>query len=128
MYAYVAGSTKDIDMVREVQQICRDYDYKISYDWTDAKTGDIRSDWSDDPVAAEAHAVKERDAIKSSDLLVFVFTERGLGSKYETGMAMRDEGTEVICIDNERESVFYYLPNVDRIRYLTDLPDVLESL
>lgn len=126
--AYVAGSTKEINEVREAQAICRQHGYRIIFDWTDAEEGDIRSDWSDDPVAAERHAVKERGAVEASDLVVFLFTERGLGSKLETGMAMRDDGTQVVCIDNQRESVFYYLPNVTRIHDVLELPDVLEQL
>lgn len=125
MNIYVAGRTKDIENVRTVQAVVMAKGHHITFDWTDPEYGDIRSDWSNAIAAARSHASIEREAVRQSDCVILVWHEHGgLGALFETGMAMA-YSKRVIVVGTPRESVFWYLQNVERVKDMHELESVL---
>lgn len=124
--AYVAGRTSNIEGVRVAQQVCRDLNMQITFDWT-GSDGEIRSDWKSDPDRARALAEKERHAAITADVLVLLHSDgRGLGKILECGMALA-YGVPCILVGEFRECVFWYLDDVTRIDDLSELRDTLLS-
>jgi hypothetical protein len=120
----VAGRTRDLERVRECQQICRDCGGEITFDWT-GPDGEIQRDWSLKRERAREISTRERDAVYDCDVLVALhYDEFGLGQSIEIGMAMAFE-KRVIVIGPFRESVFWYLPKVVRIDSMDQLSDQL---
>lgn len=115
MRVYVAGSTKGISRVQHVMAECQRGGHEITFDWTGAE-GEIRADWSSDIGRANELATVERDAVLSADALVLVAPPKdvaGLGCWTEVGIAI-GRPIPVVLVDDPRESVFWYLPNIRR--------------
>jgi nucleoside 2-deoxyribosyltransferase len=124
---YVAGRTGDIENVRLAQQICREAKCEITFDWT-GDDGEIRSSWEAAPDRAQTLSERERKAVEDSDLVVLVWavTDNGgpVGALLEVGMAMALK-KRVIVVGPARESVFWYLPEVERVENLDALKETL---
>lgn len=126
MRVYIAGSRREIDKVKEVQAICMALGMEITFDWT-GEEGEIREDWSDVPERAERIAFKEAAAVMTADLLILVWTDKGIGNRLETGGALLS-GKQTIILGEPRESVFWYLPNCTRIKDTDELQNFLERI
>lgn len=124
---YVAGRTSDIDNVRLAQQICRDANCDITFDWT-GQEGEIRDSWEGAPDRAQTLSECERRAVSDADLVVLLWcvTDRGgpVGALLEVGMAMGMK-KRIIVVGPARESVFWYLPEVERVDDLDALKEAL---
>jgi hypothetical protein len=125
MRVYVAGRRSDKSLVRGVQEILIAAGHEITFDWT-GPNGERRDDWSDVPDRARELSTRERHAVRSADMLVLVGSEPhgGLGCFIETGMALA-LGIPVLVVGLVRESVFWYLPIVERLESIYALNDWL---
>lgn len=114
MRAYVAGRTGDIERVRRVQAICEDAGCAITFDWTGPE-GEIRKDWTGYAARAGELAQRERDAVRTANVLVLCGPDPhgGLGCFIEAGMALAYE-VSIVIVGPVRESVFWYAPGVVR--------------
>jgi len=115
MRVYIASKGPDIDLCRGVQAMVLAAGHEITFDWT-GPDGEFRDDWSEHPERARALSTRERDAVRSANVLVLCTTEPtgGLGCWIETGMALA-LNIPVIVLGPARESVFWYLPQVERV-------------
>jgi hypothetical protein len=81
--------------------------------------------WEDDPEAANKIAEQERQAVKNCDVLIAIFKDgKGLGKIIEIGMALMAR-KRVILVGPFKESVFWYLPKVEKVADLEKLNEVL---
>lgn len=128
MKVYVAGSTKDIDNVRKAQHLLTSMGHTITFDWTDPVLGKIREKWGAHRNEAESHSTLERNAVREADAVVLIWPQgqdrAGTGSLLETGMGM-GLGKRVVIVGGARESVFWYLPKVQRVASLWGLEEVM---
>jgi nucleoside 2-deoxyribosyltransferase len=118
MRIYVAGRTSHIEIVNEMQELCRADGHTITHDWTGPEGG-IESDWSGEPERAYECARKDFNGVTSADAVIVCGYGcgeggGGLGTFIEIGIAIHAR-LPVIIIGPMRESVFWYLDNV--IRY-----------
>lgn len=98
--------------------------HEITFDWTKNPESGIRSDWSEHSQEARVRALQERIAVNTADLVILLYEATGLGCLFETGMAM-GAGIPTIVVTNTRESVFFYLPWVQRVHSDHDVLEVL---
>lgn len=73
----------------------------------------LNAGWGEDPERASELAQRERQAVWDADVVVLCWSEDILGAAIEVGMAMGDQ-KQVIVFGQKRDSVFWYLPNVDQ--------------
>lgn len=118
-WAYVAAPFGNWEKAREAQEKLRDYGYSITYDWTpiaaqkDAQAQEWKGRLDHDEQRDEA--LREVEAVKSSDLTVFVlegFPDGGIGCYAEFGVAIC-MGAKVDVIGPPRNSIFWHLPTVE---------------
>lgn len=128
MKVYVAGRVKQIPRVQVVRDWLREEGHSITFDWTGPE-GEQRSDWSKAPDVARGLADRERRAVLAADVVVLVGWgcaegEGGLGCFIEVGVALA-LGIPVVIVGPCRESVFWYLPAVQRVDNLAELKEAL---
>lgn len=120
---YVAGSTRDVERVRAVQDIVHAFGGRITFDWTGAE-GEIRTDGSWDTVPERGAQIAQREiaACRDADLVILLFppTGGGLGCWIEMGAALAS-GAEVWLIEPGRDSVFWQHPAVTRMAAIGDV-------
>lgn len=120
---YVAGSTRDVERVRGVQDAVRAFGHEISFDWTGAE-GEIRTDgsWDTAPATGARIAQQEIDACVTTDLTIVLFppTGGGLGCWIEMGATLASGGT-VWVLEPARDSVFWQHPLVHRFQSMRHL-------
>jgi hypothetical protein len=124
---YVAGSTRDVERVKGVQDAVRAFGSTITFDWTGAE-GEIRTDgsWDSASEAGARIAQREIDACTSADLTILLFPPSGggLGCWIEMGATLASGG-EVWVLEPGRDSVFWQHPNVRRF---TSMRHLMSSL
>lgn len=123
MKVYVAGRTNEVDRVRGVQAGLKSLGNTITFDWTGPE-GAIKTDWSQDRPKAASLSAREQRAVVNADALVLLWSRKekdyGVGCLLETGMALANHKLVVIS-GATRESVFWYLPNVKRVAWDSDI-------
>ena len=129
MRIYVAGSTRDVERVKGVQDAVRAFGHEITFDWTGAE-GQIRTDGSWD-IASEAGAqIAQREiaACVRADLTILLFPPQGggLGCWIEMGATLA-YGGEVWVVEPGRDSVFWQHPSVRRFTSIQHLMGSLAS-
>jgi hypothetical protein len=112
MNAYVAGSTRDIHAVQKVIAEVQAANHTITFDWTGPERN-IRSDWSKHASEAEIHSQREVAAAKC-ELFVLVTPQHkgGVGCFIEFGIALGNGALCYVLPFKDRDSVFFYHPNV----------------
>jgi hypothetical protein len=114
----VAGPYQWVDQVRQVQALAVTAGHEISFDWT-GDEGEIRSNWESATSAAREIGNIEKEAVLTSDAVILVGNGddhgKGLGCFIEVGMALAAD-IDVFIIGGCRDSVFWYQPNVVRVR------------
>lgn len=131
MKIYVAGRVKQMRRVRAVQQTFKRYGHVVTFDWTGPE-GEQKPDWSHDPEWACTLSKRERRGVLDADGVVLVGHGceeggGGLGCFVEVGMAMA-YGRPVVVYGPCRESVFWYLPRVTRVRYVNQCVPAMYDL
>ena len=127
MRVYVAGSTRDVERVKGVQDAVRAFGHEITFDWTGAE-GEIRTDgsWDTVPETGARIAQREIEAAGNADLTVLLFPPSGggLGCWIEMGATLA-RGGEVWVLEPGRDSVFWQHPNVRRFPSMRHLMGAL---
>lgn len=137
MIFYVGSPASVMEQTKEIIHTIRQVGHTISFDWTHPKAdggqGDVRVSWRDDPDAARAHAIAERSAIKSSEVVVLNLPPDpvGAGCFWEAGMATglcMYEHKVVWILNYERyprDLVFFYLPECHFLSLKREFPAAL---
>lgn len=130
MKVYVAGSTRDLDRVRSVQNLARSLNHEITFDWTGSE-GEIRIDGSWDVAHETGSRVAQTEiaACLSADLTILLFPPNGggLGCWIEMGASLAS-GSQVWVVSPGRDSVFWQHPLVSRFSTLEDLSHMLTEV
>ncbi len=114
MKIYVAG--KDMKRARAVMDSLRTLGHQITYDW----------------VASIAEGPKkeiakiEAQAVRDSDLLVYLWELDQESARYEAGMAMGLE--KPIIVSGKSDAFFFQLDNVHCVDSDELIPDKIEAL
>jgi len=98
MKIYVAG--KAIERARTVMALLQEHGHTITYDWI--------ATLSEGPT--KEIAIMEADAVRSADLLVYLWESDQESARYEAGMAMGLE--KPIVVSGNKEAFFFKLDNV----------------
>lgn len=110
MKVYVAGSTKEVDRVKKVQEVVRNKGWDITFDWTGAE-GEIKTKrpW----VKGAQIARNEIQACQDADLTILLcpVVSTGLGCWIELGATLAS-GHEVWIVEPQKDSVFWEHPDV----------------
>lgn len=115
MKIYVAG--KNLDRAGRVIDFLLDAGHEITYDWVAAI-----DDTSD--LTKKAH--DERQAIRSCDVLVYLWEDDQESARYEAGMAM---GLDKMVIVSGKESAhFFTLPDVMTVKSDEQILEALNSI
>jgi hypothetical protein len=127
MRTYVAGSTRDVERVRGVQDAARAFGHEITFDWTGSE-GEIRADGSWDSASEAGARIAQREvaACVTADLTILLFppTGGGLGCWIEMGATLAGGG-EVWVLEPGRDSVFWQHPRVRRFPSMKHLMGAL---
>lgn len=97
---YVASN--NVKRARDVMSVLEKNGHIITFDWT--------IDIEKESEQKDEKAIIERDAIRNSDALVYLWEENQESARYEAGMAM-GLGKKVIVSGNHK-SFFFQLPEV----------------
>lgn len=97
---YVASN--NVRRAQSVMNLLKENGHSISFDWT--------IDIENESLQNSEKAIIERDAIRNSDVLVYLWDENQESARYEAGMAM-GLGKKVIVSGNHK-SFFFQLPEV----------------
>jgi nucleoside 2-deoxyribosyltransferase len=114
---YVAGRTNDIKRVREMQDLCRKAGHEITEDWTqnvNAQAIRAEDDGVTLPSEFKRYAMNDVRGVRSADMIVVMCGPALLGTAIEIGIAIEREIPVVLVGETDRDSVFFYLPNVVR--------------
>lgn len=108
---YVASSIKNIDWVREVQEIIRDQGAEIAYDWT--AHGDVTGQGAE---RCTEVAQSEIEAVRRADGLI-VLLPGGRGTHIEIGIALALEKPVLVLASkvysvNRADSAFYFASRI----------------
>lgn len=119
MRVYVAGRVAWIDDVRHAQALAVAAGHEITFDWTGAE-GETRHDWTSAVALARHIGEREKGAVLTADAVILIGQGceeggGGLGCFIEVGMALAAD-VDVFVVGPCRESVFWYQPNVVRVR------------
>lgn len=130
MRVYVAGRTNNLDEVRAVQDVVRASAGVITHDWTQVveEVGNYRDEGTEPPHPGFLRicANQDRDGVLNADLVVVVCS-RGLnGTLIEMGMALAWKKPVWVINEPERESVFFYMDDVERVRFKELRPRLLD--
>lgn len=129
MNVYVAGSTRDVERVKGVQDAVRAFGHVITFDWTGAE-GEIRTDGSWDTASEAGARIASREiaACRNADLTILLFppTGGGLGCWIEMGATLASGG-EVWIVEPGRDSVFWQHPMVQRFPTLRHMMGALAA-
>ncbi len=98
MKIYVAG--KAIERARAVMDALTAQGHTITYDWIATLSAG----------PTKEIAIKEAEAVRDSDLLVYLWEGDQESARYEAGMAMGLE--KPVVVSGNSEAFFFKLPNV----------------
>jgi hypothetical protein len=124
MKVYVAGSTKEIERVRDMQKSVRDKGWDIILDWTKWIEGETGIEG---PLERGSEiAIREISACQNADLTILLcpIVSSGLGCWIEVGAALAS-GNEVWIIEPRKDSVFWNHPAVT---YFYDMIEVYKTM
>lgn len=132
MKIYVAGKTQDWRRVRETQNLLVLQGHEITYDWVpavirygeDDATGPDVNETGPEVLLEQAEA--DREGVREADVVVALGHPDVLGTIVEIGMALA-EHKPVILVGEFRDSVFWYFPEVTRVKGLDELEDALRT-
>ena len=110
---YVASN--NVKRAQTVMGLLKENGHDISFDWTI----DIENEF----LQNSEKAITERDAIRNSDALVYLWDENQESARYEAGIAM-GLGKKVIVSGNHK-SFFFQLPEVT---FVEDDNKIINSL
>ncbi|MEZ4103564.1 MAG: nucleoside 2-deoxyribosyltransferase [Candidatus Paceibacterota bacterium] len=97
---YVASN--NVERAQSVMSLLKQNGHTITFDWTIGIENSREQD--------KEKAITERDAIRNSDALVYLWEENQESARYEAGMAM-GLGKKVI-VSGDHKSFFFQLPGV----------------
>ncbi len=103
---YVAGN--DLRRARTVMDNLISSGHAITYDWV-AKF---------DEGPTKQKAIEEAQAVRSSDVLVYLWAEGQESARYEAGMAMGLE--KAVIVSGKSNAFFFQLPLSDPARFQID--------
>lgn len=112
---YVAGRTNDIHRIRQIQYICRQVGWTITYDWTENVEAQLARPEKDPELLAE-YAANDIQGVWNADLVIVMCSPALLGTAIEMGAAIILGRRVWLVGEPERDSVFFYLPNFERIK------------
>ena len=98
MKIYVAGN--ELERARSVMDALMQQSHMITYDWVSV----IESGPS------KEKAIEEAEAVRNSDLLVFLWGPTQESARYEAGMAMGLK--KPVVVSGKKDVFFFQLPNV----------------
>lgn len=114
MKIYVAG--KNLNRAETVMSLLRTNGHVITYDWTrtlsDGPTRNI--------------AVKEAQAVRDADVLVYLWESDQESARYETGMAMGLE--KPIVVSGKDDAFFFQLPNIHTVDSDREIPEKVREI
>lgn len=125
MNVYVAGRTTDLKRVRQVQYLCKQAGWNITYDWTqniDEQSVRAEADGTDAHMLA-TYALNDVDGVRRADVVIVMCNPALIGTLIEVGMAIAWGKRIWLCGDTDRDSVFFYLPNFEKFTSELDLFD-----
>lgn len=130
MRIYVAGSTRDVDRIKGVQDAARAFGHTITFDWTGPE-GEIRTDgsWDSVPKAGASIASREIAACWGAEITILLFPPQGggLGCWIEMGATLA-AGGDVWVVEPGRDSVFWQHPSVTRFPSIRHMMGALAGL
>jgi hypothetical protein len=85
----------------------------------------LNAGWRDKPERARELALREIEAVNDCDVLLLIWAPDILGAAIEFGAAAMDK--RLYVYRPERDSVFWYLPNVKQIKSLSEMFDDLKE-
>lgn len=111
MKVYVAG--KSIERAQAVMDTLRASGYTITYDWIATL----------DKGPAKEVAIAEWEAVRSSDVLVYLWESDQESARYEAGMAM---GLQIpIIVSGNSKAFFFQIPNIHCVESDEGIPDAI---
>lgn len=114
MKIYVAG--KDLVRARAVMDSLRNLGHQITYDWVASITEGPKKEI----------AKIEAQAVRDSDLLVYLWESDQESARYEAGMAMGLE--KPIIVSGKSDAFFFQLDNVHGVDSDELIPGKIEAL
>lgn len=128
MKLYVASKFENQKEVRSAIARLRAAGHTITRDWTRGKTWD----WNDQAQVeryARAVAVADAQAVADADAFVFLTYEyrTNIGAFVEMGIAL-GLGKLVFVVGEQPRNLFYYHPNVRRVRNIDEVIGTLRLL
>jgi hypothetical protein len=114
MKIYVAG--KNMDRARVVMDALIAQGHEITYDWiTNMPGGPTRE-----------KAILEWEAVRASDLLVYLWEADQESARYEAGMAM---GLQLpIVVSGNSTAFFFQIPNVYCVDSDAEIPQKVQTI
>ena len=114
MKIYVAG--KSLERARVVVEALRNEGHKITYDWVALIEGG----------PTREKAIAEAEAVRTADILVYLWEDDQESARYEAGMAMGLE--KPIVVSGKSDAFFFQLPNVHCIESDEQIVKTVEDL
>lgn len=129
MDIYVAGKTDDWERVRRVQEMVGRLGHSITFDWT-AVVEEVGPDANVEEGADEDFrqqcAESDLTGVREADLVIALVDHPGLcGTLIEIGIAIACDIDVLVVGEPERNSVFFALDKVQRVRDEFTLVDLL---
>lgn len=116
MNAYVAGSTREIHLVQNIQHLVTNAGHTIHFDWTREPDKNIRHSWEGHELDGAWHSHREVQAAKCELFILVTPQTGGVGCFIELGVALGHGALCYVFPFVNRDSVFFYHPNVYVIR------------
>jgi hypothetical protein len=110
---YIAGSSKEVPLIRGFMQAVQDYGYTLVFDWT-------QQDWERQHTDAElsAKALEDETAVRKADILWYVApaaaSGKSEGSSFELGVA-RGIGKVILVSGSLQQHQIF--PRIPRLRF-----------
>lgn len=114
---YVATSTKNVEMARELKQAIRESGREVTHDWTGIDhIFDHSLDDGEDYLAKKRAAENDLRGVRTADLLIYLGHELCFGANIELGAALA-YGLPVWIINPSRGSVFFELDQIENMSF-----------
>ena len=111
---YVAGN--DLKRARNVMDNLIKYGHLITYDWV--------ATFDEGPTKKKA--IDEANAVRQSDILVYLWAIDQESARYEAGMAMGLE--KIIIVSGRTDAFFFQLPNIYCVHFDDEIVSIIKDL